>query len=64
MKIVMVHDFFIHLLVAEFAVKFLIKPYCPFQYIKMRTQKISVLLKKRFTAPNWVKVSTVVSFLM
>ncbi|KAL0437747.1 UNVERIFIED_CONTAM: Vacuolar protein sorting-associated protein 51 [Sesamum radiatum] len=24
-------------------------------YIKMRTQKISVLLKKRFTAPNWVK---------
>ncbi|KAG6422324.1 hypothetical protein SASPL_118892 [Salvia splendens] len=25
------------------------------QYIKMRTQKISVLLKKRFAAPNWVK---------
>ncbi|KAL3827771.1 hypothetical protein ACJIZ3_016573 [Penstemon smallii] len=24
-------------------------------YIRMRTQKISVLLKKRFTAPNWVK---------
>lgn len=24
-------------------------------YIKLRTQKISVLLKKRFTAPNWVK---------
>ncbi|CAA3008277.1 vacuolar protein sorting-associated protein 51 homolog isoform X2 [Olea europaea var. sylvestris] len=24
-------------------------------YIKMRTQKISVVLKKRFTAPNWVK---------
>ncbi|KAL1565154.1 Vacuolar protein sorting-associated protein 51, variant 2 [Salvia divinorum] len=24
-------------------------------YIKMRTQKISVLLKKRFAAPNWVK---------
>ncbi|KAK4492632.1 hypothetical protein RD792_003450 [Penstemon davidsonii] len=24
-------------------------------YIKMRAQKISVLLKKRFTAPNWVK---------
>ncbi|KAG8370607.1 hypothetical protein BUALT_Bualt13G0001000 [Buddleja alternifolia] len=24
-------------------------------YIKMRTQKISVLLRKRFTAPNWVK---------
>lgn len=24
-------------------------------YIKMRTQKISLLLKKRFTAPNWVK---------
>ncbi|KAL3849675.1 hypothetical protein ACJIZ3_011557 [Penstemon smallii] len=24
-------------------------------YIRMRAQKISVLLKKRFTAPNWVK---------
>ncbi|KAK4482141.1 hypothetical protein RD792_009282 [Penstemon davidsonii] len=24
-------------------------------YIRMRTQKISVLLKKRFTSPNWVK---------
>lgn len=24
-------------------------------YIKMRTQRISVVLKKRFTAPNWVK---------
>lgn len=24
-------------------------------YIKLRTQKISVLLKRRFTAPNWVK---------
>ncbi|KAL6502800.1 Vacuolar protein sorting-associated protein 51 [Orobanche hederae] len=24
-------------------------------YIKLRTQKTSVLLKKRFTAPNWVK---------
>ncbi|KAL8522713.1 hypothetical protein ACS0TY_012884 [Phlomoides rotata] len=24
-------------------------------YIKMRTQRISVLLRKRFTAPNWVK---------
>ena len=30
--------------------------YYTFQYIKMRTQKISVLLKKRFAAPNWVKV--------
>ncbi|CAK7348424.1 unnamed protein product [Dovyalis caffra] len=24
-------------------------------YVNMRTQKISVLLRKRFTAPNWVK---------
>ncbi|XP_062083592.1 vacuolar protein sorting-associated protein 51 homolog [Humulus lupulus] len=24
-------------------------------YIKMRTQRVSVLLKKRFTTPNWVK---------
>ncbi|CAA2969321.1 Hypothetical predicted protein [Olea europaea subsp. europaea] len=24
-------------------------------YIKMRTQRIVVILKKRFTAPNWVK---------
>ncbi|XP_057966548.1 vacuolar protein sorting-associated protein 51 homolog [Malania oleifera] len=24
-------------------------------YIKMKTQKISILLRKRFTAPNWVK---------
>ena len=27
-----------------------------FQYIKMRTQRISLLLKKRFTTPNWIKV--------
>lgn len=27
------------------------------QYINMRTQKISVVLNKRFTTPNWVKVS-------
>ncbi|KAF3967255.1 hypothetical protein CMV_008721 [Castanea mollissima] len=25
------------------------------QYIKMRTQRISLLLKKRFTTPNWIK---------
>ncbi|XP_052187508.1 vacuolar protein sorting-associated protein 51 homolog [Diospyros lotus] len=24
-------------------------------YVKMRTQKVSVLLRKRFTTPNWVK---------
>ena len=26
------------------------------QYITMKTQKVSVLLKKRFTTPNWIKV--------
>ncbi|RVW41500.1 Vacuolar protein sorting-associated protein 51-like [Vitis vinifera] len=26
-----------------------------YEYINMRTQKISVLLRKRFTTPNWVK---------
>lgn len=28
-----------------------------FQYIDTRTQKISVVLRKRFKTPNWVKVS-------
>ena len=27
------------------------------QYINMRTQRVSTLLRKRFTTPNWVKVS-------
>ncbi|CDP22115.1 unnamed protein product, partial [Coffea canephora] len=30
---------------------------CLDHYVRLRTQKISVLLRTRFTTPNWVKVS-------
>lgn len=34
-----------------------------FQYINMRTQRISILLKKRFTTPNWVKVGLLFGYI-
>lgn len=33
-------------------------------YINMRTQRISLILKKRFTTPNWVKVSVLDALLL
>lgn len=49
-------------LLAFFYLHYLFSSFYSFQYIKMRTQKISVVLKKRFTAPNWVKVSIIQIF--